>query len=92
MNNMAQSKRHAYNRVSGLNQCGMALGGLLEQAWTPVDITCVGAGETGWPSAEALDFQEAFGALVLGGWTGPPSPELDPNWGPLGLTSDSSWS
>lgn len=54
MSNMAQSKRHTYSRVSGLNQCGMALGGLLEQAPVPVDMACVGAGETDWPSAEAL--------------------------------------
>lgn len=33
MSNMAQSKRHMYNRVSGPSQYGMALGGLLEQAW-----------------------------------------------------------
>lgn len=37
MSNMAQSKRHTYSRVSGLSQCGMVLGGLVEQArclWT----------------------------------------------------------
>lgn len=52
----------------------MALGGLLEKAWVPVDIA-VGAGETGWswdgatcsPDGVRLD------RLLL--------PELAPQWG-----------